>query len=72
MHWPCEGSEDDIRNGQHFCGECWAKAFEATCNADPVRHYPVTLPETVFQDDEDEIGNIQNDLRKIARESKEN
>jgi hypothetical protein len=41
MHWPCQGSEDEIRNGEHFCGECWAKAWEAECEADPVRNYPV-------------------------------
>ena len=41
MHWPCEGSEDEIRNGKHFCVACESKAFEAKCLADPVRSYRV-------------------------------
>lgn len=48
MHWPCQGSEDEIRNGQHFCRDCRAKAWEAECEADPVRTYPVKR-----------IGNVQ-------------
>src|SRR5271154_2914364 len=41
MHWPCEGSEDEIRNGKHFCVACESKHFEERCNADPVRSYRV-------------------------------
>jgi hypothetical protein len=41
MHWPCQGSEEEIRTGKHFCGECMSKAWQAECEADPVRNYPV-------------------------------
>jgi hypothetical protein len=41
MHWPCEGSEEEIRNGKHYCTPCRAKQWEAECEADPIRNYPV-------------------------------
>jgi hypothetical protein len=67
MHWPCDGSEEFIRSGPHTCGACRWKAHDDRALANPVRHYPVTLPETVFQDDESEIGNIVSELKEIAR-----
>ena len=66
MHWPCEGSEEEIRNGKHHCILCSHKRWLEQADADPVRHYPVTLPEVVFED-EDGVSDIKGDLRRIAR-----
>jgi hypothetical protein len=71
MHWPCEGSEDEIRNGKHFCLACESKKFEEICNADPVRHYPVTLPEVVFEDDDAALMTTAEFKRTIKEISKE-
>lgn len=70
MHWPCEGSEEEIRKGKHFCTACTMKAHYDRALADPVRHYPVSLPEVVFQTDEEEVSDLKNELRRIARKGK--
>jgi hypothetical protein len=44
MHWPCEGSEEEIRNGKHVCVNCSMKAHYDRALADPVTRYPVRPP----------------------------
>ena len=55
MHWPCEGSEEEIRNGKHLCGDCERKAFEERCLADPVRSYRVKEAVMDLGDDGEEF-----------------
>jgi hypothetical protein len=52
MHWPCQGSEEQCRNGVHLCGNCEIDKCAAVCESDPVRRYPVKNLEFDPQDRE--------------------
>jgi hypothetical protein len=66
MHWPCEGTEDEIRNGKHYCMVCLQKKWEKKRAKYTRTKFPVTLPQVVFQD-EDEDASLTAELRRIAQ-----